>query len=77
MVKKALLTILMCLFYISIVTTQSIPKFVYKAKNEYKIDYKDWIGVKYKFGGNDKNGIDCSGLIQKLIGCKERYSKTI
>jgi murein DD-endopeptidase / murein LD-carboxypeptidase len=27
--------------------------------------YKDWAGVKYEFGGNSKNGIDCSSFIQK------------
>ena len=27
--------------------------------------YKEWRGVKYKFGGNSKRGIDCSAFIQK------------
>lgn len=27
--------------------------------------YKEWKGVKYKFGGNSKKGIDCSAFIQK------------
>ena len=27
--------------------------------------YKEWKGVKYKFGGNSKSGIDCSAFIQK------------
>ena len=27
--------------------------------------YKEWKGVKYKFGGNTKSGIDCSAFIQK------------
>jgi cell wall-associated NlpC family hydrolase len=26
----------------------------------------DWMGVPYKFGGQDKEGIDCSGLAQLL-----------
>lgn len=25
-----------------------------------------WLGVPYKFGGQDKNGVDCSGLAQLL-----------
>jgi len=25
-----------------------------------------WMGVPYKFGGQDKNGVDCSGLAQLL-----------
>jgi len=27
--------------------------------------YSEWKGVKYKYGGNSKNGIDCSAFIQK------------
>lgn len=26
-----------------------------------------WIGTPYKFGGDDKNGIDCSAFIQKVF----------
>jgi len=26
----------------------------------------DWIGVKYRYGGNTKNGVDCSGLVCNL-----------
>jgi len=29
--------------------------------------YNEWQGVKYKFGGNSKSGIDCSALIQKAF----------
>lgn len=28
----------------------------------------DFIGVPYKWGGNDARGIDCSGLVKKLYG---------
>jgi cell wall-associated NlpC family hydrolase len=27
---------------------------------------EEWAGTPYKFGGEDKNGIDCSGLVQLL-----------
>lgn len=26
----------------------------------------DWYGVRYRMGGNDKNGIDCSAFVQRL-----------
>ncbi|MCY1545862.1 Murein DD-endopeptidase MepS/Murein LD-carboxypeptidase [compost metagenome] len=35
----------------------------------------DWAGVKYKLGGMDKNGIDCSGFA--LILEKEIYGLTL
>lgn len=39
----------------------------------YFID--DWMGVPYKYGGKDKNGIDCSGFTGLLY--KEVYNKNI
>ncbi len=27
---------------------------------------EDWYGVRYRFGGNDKDGIDCSAFVQRL-----------
>lgn len=27
---------------------------------------EDWYGVKYRYGGTDKSGIDCSAFVQKL-----------
>jgi probable lipoprotein NlpC len=35
----------------------------------------DWIGVKYKLGGLDKNGIDCSGFA--LLLEKDIYGHTL
>ena len=38
-------------------------------ENKYRVSKKmeafinDWMGVPYKLGGNDKKGIDCSGLM--------------
>ena len=40
-----------------------------RSKNLY-LFITDWVGVKYKFGGLDKDGIDCSGfalLLEKQI----------
>lgn len=36
--------------------------------------YKEWKGVKYKFGGNSKRGIDCSAFIQKAYKHKLNIS---
>lgn len=36
---------------------------------------ENWYGVKYKFGGKTKEGIDCSGLVSILNN--EVYGKTI
>lgn len=32
--------------------------------------YKEWKGVRYKYGGNSKKGIDCSAFIQKTFKSK-------
>lgn len=37
--------------------------------------YSEWEGVSYKLGGDSKNGIDCSGFIQKVF--KEKFDMTI
>jgi lipoprotein Spr len=41
-----------------------------EAINDVKLfSYIDeWYGTKYKFGGNDKSGIDCSALTQTILG---------
>lgn len=38
-----------------------------KIKN-YRLYYfvDEWYGVRYKYGGNSKNGVDCSSLVQQL-----------
>ncbi|WP_320035955.1 NlpC/P60 family protein [Halarcobacter sp.] len=33
--------------------------------NNLLTQYKDWKGVKYRYGGYSKNGIDCSAFVQK------------
>lgn len=37
--------------------------------------YKEWQGVRYKFGGNSKKGIDCSAFTQKAF--KEKFDLDI
>jgi cell wall-associated NlpC family hydrolase len=32
-----------------------------------KAQYIDWKGVKYKYGGYSKNGIDCSAFVQRTF----------
>ena len=45
-------------------------------KNEKLYQFiNDWYGVKYKYGGKDKAGIDCSGLTSILYSVV--YKKTI
>lgn len=45
-------------------------------KNEKLYQFiDDWNGVKYKYGGKDKNGIDCSGLTSTLYS--KVYNKSI
>lgn len=45
-------------------------------KNEKLYQFiDDWHGVKYKYGGKDKSGIDCSGLTATLYSVV--YKKTI
>jgi len=45
-----------------------------KSKQLYRF-ITDWTGVKYRFGGLDKNGIDCSGFAFLLE--KEIYGVTL
>lgn len=61
----------------SIMINKSFPKkSIFKAKEDktyekvyeaLKLQYKDWKGVKYKYGGNTKSGIDCSAFVQKTF----------
>jgi cell wall-associated NlpC family hydrolase len=45
--------------------------------NNLKLYYfiDEWMGVPYKYGGNDKNGIDCSGFTGMLY--REVYNKNV
>ena len=45
-----------------------------KSKHLYRF-INDWTGVKYRFGGLDKSGIDCSGFVYLLE--KEIFNITL
>lgn len=35
-------------------------------KNKLNSEIESWINVPYKYGGNDKQGVDCSGFINAI-----------
>ncbi len=35
-------------------------------ENRLLEEYRQWQGTRYRMGGNDGNGIDCSGFVQKV-----------
>jgi Cell wall-associated hydrolases (invasion-associated proteins) len=35
-------------------------------KKELKREINEWLGTPYKYGGNDKKGVDCSGFVQQV-----------
>ena len=35
-------------------------------KNKLEAQFKQYNGIKYKYGGTDKNGFDCSGYVNKV-----------
>lgn len=39
------------------------------------LECANWIGVKYKYGGNDKRGVDCSGLTCNIY--KKVYNQSL
>ena len=54
-------------FMISISCTQRIEKTKKRDINQELRSYvSGWIGVPYKLGGSDKEGIDCSALTQNI-----------
>lgn len=63
--KKIILTFTLFVLSFSLNANFSFNELKEKNENLYSF-VNEWIGVKYKFGGEDKNGIDCSGFTQKL-----------
>lgn len=35
-------------------------------KRELRNEIKNWLGTPYKYGGNTKKGVDCSGFVQAI-----------
>lgn len=45
-------------------------------KSEKLYEYIDgWVGVKYKYGGTGKEGVDCSGFVQQVF--KNVFQKSL
>lgn len=38
-----------------------------KVYEALKLQYKNWKGVKYKYGGSSKSGVDCSAFVQRTF----------
>ncbi len=38
-----------------------------KSSHPVVVIAETWLGVSYKYGGNDKNGIDCSGFVKNVF----------
>lgn len=43
-----------------------VPKSLPPQSHALLAEAKQWIGTPYKYGGEDKNGVDCSGLVLKV-----------
>jgi len=43
----------------------SLEHTLLQTNNQLKSFYKEWRGVRYKWGGSTKRGIDCSAFVQK------------
>lgn len=55
-------------------TTFEIPSKLHPQSNALLTEAKKWLGTPYKYGGQDKRGVDCSGLVlnvyQKALDIK-------
>ncbi len=38
-----------------------------RVKKDLKKEINDWIGTPYKYGGTNKSGVDCSGLVNAIF----------
>lgn len=83
--KKLLLTILLLIGVISYNSFSMSEKELEAKKIKIRQDflkkrrihsfYKNWKNTKYKWGGQTKDGVDCSALMQNLY--KERFAKRL
>lgn len=64
----------LCIFLVLLLTgcAGSPPVFEqthanHPVRNQLLLAYADWAGTPYRFGGDDRRGVDCSGLIQQVF----------
>ncbi len=67
MKAKKIIPILL-IFQILLISCGSAKKTTVRISNKTKIEsqFRYYKGTKYKYGGTDKNGIDCSGFTQAV-----------
>ena len=51
---------------------KDLKKINYKTKDTFKY-VKKFINIKYKWGGKNFQGIDCSGLVQILFNFNNKF----
>jgi len=63
--KFCLFSIVFILFFTSCNTSKKTTNFV-STQQKLEIQFELYQGTKYKYGGTDKRGFDCSGFTQKV-----------
>jgi len=55
--------------------SHSAQSILNRAENQaYKTEFEKWAGTPYKYGGNTKQGIDCSAFVQSVIFSAQQKS---
>lgn len=62
--KKFLTFLFFLIFLAGCVSPQN--RSISTLRKDIVSDAKKYLGVKYKYGGNDPNGFDCSGFVQYI-----------
>jgi cell wall-associated NlpC family hydrolase len=63
-IKKTIIVALTFLFCLSCGSAKKSN--TVSTKNKLEAQFKQYKGIKYKYGGIDKNGFDCSGYVNKV-----------
>ena len=71
--KKILFVLILQLLLLSCGSAKSTAV-VISPKLKLESQFRYFKGTKYKFGGTDKNGFDCSGFTQKVYDNAFKYS---
>ncbi len=66
MKKIALLSITVLLLLSSCGSSKKAAAAMASKKSKLEVQYKRYKGVKYRYGGTDKRGFDCSGFTQTV-----------